>query len=564
MFTAVMEEKKTVVVSGVPDVLPVSRIIDKLTIHFQSRRRSHGGDVEVVRYPTNMDGVAFVTFDRAKDAERVVLKEQQLMVDDKFPEEYLLTVFPFTPDVFLYVLGTTVDLSIFGSKPAPLIQSLRAAHRSVRFQPLHQQRKVTIEGPFAAIQALRGDLVRRASQLKSTVSSRTAAVKLTETPLNPRGTSHHKSVSSVSCTASKANREPVHSNSLSTLLQTTGEATEVLSLLSYAKNQTSATRPKVSYESLVAGSLCDTDGNEGEKLGAQSSLKMPRPSHVITLDETGYSQSATEYRTKQATKATPRQVFREPKINAEIRSSLSGMVRLPVEEISENQPRVDGISQKHTRPDGISATKTRGENHLASHYSSTAYLTESDQSSSAGTAKLLQTRLKDVSMSSETNTEDTGELSAVRPDDLKAKCIWVDSDTFRYIRKLQRKELDRCLRGLDVSVECVEGTDLTQIWLTGKQTSKMAFRVQYGLEDLKTLVELWQSNLRVHWIHFNEEEKPEQKKLIEICDDVNFLYDDVLYMIEDCSIKIIGTSLSSYLFYRRVKDRITKLKDELL
>lgn len=57
---------RTVVVSGVPDVLPASRMADKLTVHFQSRRRSHGGDVEVVEYPTNMDGVAFVTFDVAE------------------------------------------------------------------------------------------------------------------------------------------------------------------------------------------------------------------------------------------------------------------------------------------------------------------------------------------------------------------------------------------------------------------------------------------------------------------------------------------------------------------
>lgn len=71
MSAAVMETNyrkgnRTVVVSGVPDVLPVSRMIDKLTIHFQSYRRSHGGDVEVVKYPTNMDGVAFVTFDKTE------------------------------------------------------------------------------------------------------------------------------------------------------------------------------------------------------------------------------------------------------------------------------------------------------------------------------------------------------------------------------------------------------------------------------------------------------------------------------------------------------------------
>ncbi|XP_042261290.1 uncharacterized protein LOC121892346 isoform X1 [Thunnus maccoyii] len=572
METDSCEDDRTVVVSGVVDVLPVSRMIDKLTIHFQSCRRSHGGDVEVVRYPTNMDGVAFVTFDQAKaeqykllaDAERVVRKEQQIMVDDEFPEEYLLTVFPFTRDVYLYVPSATIDLSIFGSKQALLIQSLRAAHRSLRFQPFLHDRKATIEGPFTAVQALREDLIRRASQLKSTVSAQTAAVKLRESPLNPRAISHHESVSSVSCSGSKANQEPVRSNGLSTPLQTTGEATEVQSLLSYAKTQMSATRQKVSYESLDARSLCDTESNEEEKLGAQSSFKMPKPSCVITLEETGSSQSTTEYRTNQATKTNPRQVFREPEINAEIRSSLSRLVRLPAEEISAKQPGVDGISQKHTTLDRISATKTRGENHLGSGYSSTDYLMESDQSSSAVTAKLLQTIMKDVSMSSETNAEDTRELSIVRPEDLKDKCIWVDSDTFRYIKKLERKELNRCLRGLDASVECVEGTDLTQILLTGKQNSKTASRVQHGLEELETLAEFWQSSLRVHWIHFDEDEQPEKEKLIQICNDVNFLFDDVLYMIEDCSIKVIGPSVSSYLFYRRVKDRITKLTNTFL
>lgn len=66
MLAGVMEgnsqEKRTVVVSGVPDVLPADWMRDKLTIHFQTRRRSHGGDVEEVRYPNDMDGVAFVTF----------------------------------------------------------------------------------------------------------------------------------------------------------------------------------------------------------------------------------------------------------------------------------------------------------------------------------------------------------------------------------------------------------------------------------------------------------------------------------------------------------------------
>ncbi|KAI4797940.1 hypothetical protein KUCAC02_016991 [Chaenocephalus aceratus] len=141
METDSREEKRTVVVSGVPEVLPVSRMIDKLTIHFQSCRKSHGGDVEVVKLPTNMQGVALVTFDKAEDANRAVGKEQQIMADDEFPEEYLLTVFPFSPDVFFYVSSATVDLSVFGRDPSLLIQSLRSAHRSIRFQPSPERRK---------------------------------------------------------------------------------------------------------------------------------------------------------------------------------------------------------------------------------------------------------------------------------------------------------------------------------------------------------------------------------------------------------------------------------------
>ncbi|KAK2856898.1 hypothetical protein Q5P01_005633 [Channa striata] len=127
--------RRTVVVSGVPDVLPADRMADKLTVHFQSRRRSDGGDVEALAYPTHLTGVAFVTFDHAADAERVLRKERQILTDSTFPEEYLLTVFPFTRDVYLYVSSATVDLSVFGSDQASLIQSLRSAHRSLPASP---------------------------------------------------------------------------------------------------------------------------------------------------------------------------------------------------------------------------------------------------------------------------------------------------------------------------------------------------------------------------------------------------------------------------------------------
>ncbi|XP_076579648.1 uncharacterized protein LOC143315936 [Chaetodon auriga] len=537
-------ERRTVVVSGVPDVLSVSRMIDKLTIHFQTRRRSHGGDVEGVSYPTNMDGVAFVTFDEAGDAERVVQKEQHIMVDKEFPEDYVLTVFPFTRDVFLYVSSAMVDLSVFDRDQAPLIQSLRSAHRSLRFQPLLQQRKATIEGPFAAVQALREDLIHRASQLKSTVSAQTAAVELKETPLNTRVRSHGECVSSVSCSGSQAELEPASSNSLSTLLQTTGEATKVQTPLSNAKTQNTYSRQNVSCGSLAGGSFWSTDSDEEEQR-SQSRLQMP-----------------TEYRTEGA-KADPRQVF-GGEINAGIRSPLSGLGLLPAEETSAKQSREDDISQKHTRPDRVSAAKIRGENHSGSQYGSTDYLKESDQSSSAVTAGLPQTRLKDVWQSSESDAQDTEELPAVCGEDPEDMSIFVDSYTLRYIERFDKKEFDRCLRGVDASVEYVEGVDLMQISLTEKRTSKSASRIHRALMKLSTLVDRWQSSLRVYQLHYDKEEQAEKHKLIWICEDVNFRFDDVLYIVEDSGIKVIGPSVSSHMFYKKVEKRIAKLKDKSL
>ncbi|XP_037617679.1 uncharacterized protein LOC119483536 [Sebastes umbrosus] len=455
-----MESCRIVVVSGVPDVLPDSRMIDKLTIHFQSYRRSRGGDVEEVTYPTDMEGVAFVTFDTAKDAERVVRQEQQIMMDSELPDEYLLTVFPFTRDVFLYVSSATVDLSVFGRDESSLIQTLRSAHRSLRFQPSLQNMKATVEGPFVAVQALRQDLILRAGRLKSNVSAQT--VKLRETPLNPRVISHRECVGCVSCSGSKAKPGPASSNCLSTLPQTTGKAAEV----SNAKTENASSRRK------VVGSLGDTCSDEEEEQRDRPRLEMPT----------------------EGAEAEPRQ-----ELNAGVRSSLSGLDLLSDEEISAG---ADAISKKSIRPARISTQ-------------------EEDQ---------------------EEDQEDT--------------CVWVDSYIFRYIEKFNKWEFDRHLKDLNASIERT-GSDLTRILLTDRETSKSALRIQYALEDLKSLVEFWQSILRVQQIDYDNEE-PET--LIQICSDVNLLYSNVLYIVEDSCVKVIGSSVSSHLFCKLVEERLAKLR----
>uniref|UniRef100_A0A4W5PTM9 RRM domain-containing protein n=1 Tax=Hucho hucho TaxID=62062 RepID=A0A4W5PTM9_9TELE len=161
------EENRTVVVSGVPDTLSSSRMADKLVIHFQSSR-SHGGDVENIKYPTSFKGVAFVTFENTRDAE-MVCRKKQIMCDKEFPQDYPLTVYTFTQDVLFYV-DAKVDLSIFGDEEQQetVIQSLQSAHRSVRICLLpSQEGKASVEGPFSAIRALREDLLQWATASSS-------------------------------------------------------------------------------------------------------------------------------------------------------------------------------------------------------------------------------------------------------------------------------------------------------------------------------------------------------------------------------------------------------------
>ena len=80
----VVDEIRTVVVSGVPDILPSDRMADKLVIHFQSLR-SNGGDVQNILYPTISTGVAFVTFDNiAGMSKNKQTKKQSIAISKKY------------------------------------------------------------------------------------------------------------------------------------------------------------------------------------------------------------------------------------------------------------------------------------------------------------------------------------------------------------------------------------------------------------------------------------------------------------------------------------------------
>ncbi|MEQ2164237.1 hypothetical protein GOODEAATRI_004505 [Goodea atripinnis] len=422
------ESSKTVVVSGVPEVLQLSRMVDKLTVHFQCRRRSHGGDVEVVKYPTNMKGVAFV---------------------------------------FLYVSTATVDLSVFGTNQASLIKSLQSAHRSIRFQALHLEKKASIEGPFSAVRALKEDLVRRASCLRP--STQTAGVKLSERPPNLRLGSENNPTS---CRGTKAKQEAATSSSLSKSLQSTGKAREIQSRIS----PNASLRQKGSNESLAGGSLRRADGEE-IRIGTVSS---------------------------------------------------SELKRLPVEKTFTKQQR-DNSLQNPSRSDLIPATQSNAN-----------VLKDPGGSMRNNNAPANRPR-KGSALSAETSEE-----------------FWVDLYTFRYIERFHKQELIMWLEGIDMSTQDIEEIGLIRILLTEKQPFEATSRtLKDALKNLETLMNRWQSNLRVHEVFYNKA-KFDKQKLIQICKGVSSLLDNVLYVFEDSSIKVIGPSVDSHLFSKELEDYMDK------
>ncbi|XP_047211472.1 uncharacterized protein LOC124861636 [Girardinichthys multiradiatus] len=467
MTTAMAERSKTVVVSGVPEVLQLSRMVDKLTVHFQCRRRSHGGDVEVVKYPTNMKGVAFVTFDRVEDAERVVRKEQHTMRDEEFTQDYSLTVFPFSRDVFLYVSTATVDLSVFGTNQASLIKSLQSAHRSICFQALPLEKKASIEGPFSAVQALKEDLVRRASCLRP--STQTAGVKLSESPPNLRLGSENNPTS---CRGTKAKLEAATSSSLSKSLQSTGKAREIQSRIP----PNASLRQKGSNESLAGGSLRRADGEE-IRIGTVSSSELKR----LPVEKTFTKQQ------------------RDNSLQNPCRSG-----KIPATESNANVLKDPGGSMRNNN---VSANHPR----------------------------------KGSALSAETFEE-----------------FWVDLYTFRYIERFHKQELIMWLEGIDMSTQDIEEIGLIRILLTEKQPFEATSRtLKDALKNLETLMNRWQSNLRVHEVFYNKA-KFDKQKLIQICKGMSSMLDNVLYVFEDSSIKVIGPSVDSHLFFKELEDCMDK------
>ncbi|RVE75355.1 hypothetical protein OJAV_G00015790 [Oryzias javanicus] len=406
-----LDARRTVVVSGVPALLSPDRMADKLTIHFQSRRRSAGGDVAGVTYPTDMQGVAFVTFDRAEDAANVVKEEQQVMIDEEFPADCALTVFPFSSDVFLYVNSAKVDLSVFDN-PASLVESLRSAYRSIRFQYSPHQSKVTIEGPFSAVRTLREDLTARATHLKPSAQS-------------------------------------ANSPKVSLKLKAPNET-----LGAGGREQLTAQRR------LEMSTNCRTDGSS------------PRRREVVGAE--AFTRTASPF-VEQEMSVKPKKLSRIPSAD----------------------------SKDHSKVSSFPASSERGRSPMRGQRGTRGQFSNDD--------------------------------------------IWVDEYTLMYIEKFHKEHL----KGLDVSVERMEGSDLMRISLRDQESSR-----KDAIENLKFLITSDQAKLRVHTISLDKDQLRFKMGLTKICDDVALQFKDVLYILEDSCIKVIGPSASAIQFCWRLEDQI--------
>lgn len=168
-----------------------------------------------------------------------------------------------------------------------------------------------------------------------------------------------------------------------------------------------------------------------------------------------------------------------------------------------------------------------------------------DLSSSASGTNFSQTKLGD------TSTEGVKDL---RPGDVED--TWVDSYTFEYIKKFHQKDLEGCVKDVNMFIELIEGTGLLKISVSEKSKPGSRY-LKTALDSIEMLMESWASFLRVHEI-FYDKSFPKQT-LTLICDEANSVYRNVLYAFEDSQIKVIGPSESGHLFCMMVEDKMSKL-----
>uniref|UniRef100_A0AAZ3Q686 RRM domain-containing protein n=1 Tax=Oncorhynchus tshawytscha TaxID=74940 RepID=A0AAZ3Q686_ONCTS len=540
------EENRTVVVSGVPDTLSSSRMADKLVIHFQSSR-SHGGDVENIKYPTSFKGVAFVTFENTRDAE-MVIRKKQIMCDKEFPQDYPITVFRFTQDVLFYV-NAKVDLSICGDEEQQetVIQSLQSAHRSVRICLLpSQEGKASVEGPFSAIRDLREDLLQRATASSSShpgekhVAPLSSGYSLTSVAAG-------KGVSQVSSSHPGEKHGTPLSSGYSLTSVAAGNGVSQVSSSHPGEKHGAPSSSGYSLTSVAAGKgvsqVSSSHAWEKHRAPSPSShdhslssvVAESRSSRVRSGDGAEVDFRVSRYTWEKKNRAAPSST------DHSLSSSVAG---------GSGASTINQSLEKHRR-----AALSSSDPSLSSMASGGG---ESKVISSSHTLeKYIAPSSHDQSLPSPV-AAGTSKVSSGGDVDMEEESTWVDTNIFLYIQRFSKDQFDQCFRNHGVSAVFGDNdvADLTLISLRGRRDSKGLSEVQLTISELTDLVAVWQSTLRIHTIDYRRQDLRERKRLLQICAEVNSIYEDVLYVQKELSVRVIGPSISSHLFTEWVKDRM--------
>ncbi|KAM9032331.1 RNA-binding protein 43 [Sarcophilus harrisii] len=157
--------ERTIVVSNVPvENVSDEAMADILRNYFE-KANNKDGKIENITYPTNIKGVAFVTFKEIKAAENVLKKEKHCLIEEKLLPT-CLTVSHFSENVIRCVF-VHLDLSIFGKRVIleNLVTELKEKIPSLKFYPVQTNGIVGVKGSFLAIKKLKEVLLLWASSL---------------------------------------------------------------------------------------------------------------------------------------------------------------------------------------------------------------------------------------------------------------------------------------------------------------------------------------------------------------------------------------------------------------
>ncbi|XP_045555379.1 probable GPI-anchored adhesin-like protein PGA55 isoform X2 [Salmo salar] len=577
------EENRTVVVSGVPDILSSSRMADKLVIHFQSSR-SHGGDVENIKYPTSFKGVAFVTFENTRDAE-MVIRKKQIMCDKEFPQDYPITVYKFTQDVLFYA-NAKVDLSIFGDEEQQesVIQSLQPAHRSVRICLLpRQEGKASVEGPFSAVRALREDLLQRV-----TTSSSSHPGEKHRAPLSSgyslTSVAAGNGVSQVSSShAWEKHRAPSSSGYSLTSVAAGNGVSQVSSSHAWEKHRAPSSSG-YSLTSVAAGNgvsqVSSSHAWEKHRAPSSSGYSLTSVAAGNGVSQVSSSHAWEKHRSPSSYDHSLSSVVAETR-SSRVRSGDGAEVDFRVSGYTwEKKNGAAPSSADHSLSSsvaggsGASTINESLEKHRRAAPSSSDH-SRSSVASGSGESKVVSsshTLEKYIAPSSHDQSlsspvaAGTSKVSSGGDVDVEEESTWVDTNIFLYIQRFSKDQFDQCLRnhGVSAVLDDNDVADLTLISLRGGRNSKGLSEVQLTMSELTDLVAVWQSTLRIHTIDYRRQDVLERRRLLQICAELNNLYEDVLYVQKEFSVQVIGPSMSSHLFSECVKDRMDQLDKENL